>query len=226
MGTGDRTPNLATTPQPDASRARQTSTVADASPTTESTPPNDAGTATANQGSFPSDADPTYDAQSPVDTGLEELPVSRCSGQSVEGPNESCYLFLNNSVAWAEARQLCLDRGEGWYLVHPRSQEESSFLAQNILVQTWIGASDGANEGTWVWGSDNQIFWVGDGTTGQAVAGRYTNWNGNEPNGGTGSLCARAIPPSETIASRQAPWADIECTDLKSTACQGPLLVE
>ena len=47
----------------------------------------------------------------------------------------------------------------------------------------FLGGSDAATEGTWLWPDNNQ-FWLGgaNGTASQS----YTNWGTNQPNNGSG----------------------------------------
>ena len=59
------------------------------------------------------------------------------------------------------------------------SAAENSFLASLAGGQGWVGASDRAVEGTWVWETGPEagtVFWKDGATL------TYANWNGGEPN--------------------------------------------
>lgn len=225
---GDTTGEEPQPPAPDSGLAR----VHDGGivPTTRPPPPAVDGGLPAAEGPVAADAQAplddagffSLDGSSGRDAGAAAL--NRCFGQALEGPNDSCFLFLATELSWAESRTLCRGIAATWDLASPRTPDESAFLAEHMTVQSWLGATDASGEGDWKWISDGVSFWSGDGTTGQVVSGQYSNWNGNEPNGGNSSNCARAVPPQEAGASRQAPWADLTCTELRGVICEGPLL--
>lgn len=55
----------------------------------------------------------------------------------------------------------------------------------------WLGGSDSASEGQWVWENNGDVFWSGD-FNGGPVGGRYNNW-GIQPDSGSGNEDALAI---------------------------------
>ncbi len=69
-------------------------------------------------------------------------------------------------MTWSAAKSIC--EAHGGHLVTLGSAEENNFLYQNVTAQTWIGFTDEAEEGKWVW------------VTGEPVT--YTNWAYGEPN--------------------------------------------
>ncbi|HPM83289.1 MAG TPA: lectin-like protein, partial [Candidatus Anammoximicrobium sp.] len=75
----------------------------------------------------------------------------------------------------------------GGYLATIRSAVENAKVQALLLPglnEAWIGASDAATEGTWLWvnGPESGIqFWSGN-QSGSAVGGEYSNWNSPEPN--------------------------------------------
>jgi hypothetical protein len=125
-------------------------------------------------------------------------------------------------VAWPDARANCQALGAGWDLASLRSNVEAVFWAPRLTFDVWVGASDTANEGVWIWVSDGAQFWAGDGVTGAAVNGAFANWNTDEPNGGENSDCARMLARIAAQPDRNAPWADLECTELLGALCEGP----
>jgi hypothetical protein len=117
------------------------------------------------------------------------------------------YQIVKQSKTWVEAAADAVERGG--YLVEIGSQAEQDAVYQGIkdsgiapkyttvndgggIGYIWIGATDRAGEGVWVWNGANKtsgyfpIFWIGD-QTGGAVADSYVNWGGksngkfNEP---------------------------------------------
>ena len=87
-----------------------------------------------------------------------------------DGGNGHFYL-PTHGCTWAEAESLALQLGG--HLAGIGSQEEQDFLASYYENRPmWIGLTDEAEEGTWVW------------TSGEATT--YTNWASGQPDGGTG----------------------------------------
>jgi hypothetical protein len=146
-----------------------------------------------------------------VDAGV----ISPCAAGEQLGPNGRCYFFELNLAAWSTAREACLARGPAWDLASVRSAADAQFLGETLTIESWIGATDSASEGRWLWVADGSPFWIG-GVDGLAADGAYTNWNATEPNGATATNCARAL------ASPDAPWADLDCAQLVGAVCEGP----
>lgn len=180
--------------------------------------------------SSPGDEGPDGSIASIEDAGLSasgndasgSLEAPACEPSEVSGPNGDCFVALAALLSWADARLNCQARGVGWDLASLRSSEDSAFWAPRLTFEAWVAASDAADEGTWLWVSDNTPFWSGDGLTGSAVNGAYTNWNTDEPNGSDNSDCARLLPRTEALPDRNVPWADLECAELRGAICEGP----
>jgi hypothetical protein len=184
---------------------------ADAAPVAVAPPPSDSGANSA----------PNQDAGAAPPPSPDAAVVATCAADALEGPDGDCFALLEVSLSWFAARDVCQARGAGWDLASPRSSAVSTLLADALQVESWIGATDTASEGTWRWINDDLAFWQGDGSSGQAVGGAYTNWNTSEPNGGTATNCARAIPRS-VIPQSNARWADLACNQVRGAICQGP----
>jgi hypothetical protein len=148
--------------------------------------------------------------------------VSPCGAERSLGPNGNCFLVEARLLSWQDARDSCRAQGEGWDLASIRAASESAFAAELATAEAWVGATDTQTEGRWTWARDGAAFWSGDGT-GNALDGAYANWNSNEPNGGAESDCARVLPRTPMFPNRNAPWADVECSQLKAALCEGPL---
>ncbi|MGD2250120.1 MAG: lectin-like protein [Candidatus Methanofastidiosia archaeon] len=77
------------------------------------------------------------------------------------------YEFIETKKSWADAKADCEARGG--HLVTITSSAENDFVSNLAGSNTiWIGLTDEATEGTWLW------------VTGESVV--YTNWNSGEPN--------------------------------------------
>ena len=84
-----------------------------------------------------------------------------------------CYAIFDNVSTWELAKVYC--EAKGGHLAAITSPEENeavySFIKENGYTSAYFGLSDTAKEGTW--------SWVNGETT------DYTNWNAEEPGGGT-----------------------------------------
>ena len=95
-----------------------------------------------------------------------------------DGGNGHYYTLTDGKKTWAEAEVEAVSLGG--HLADILSQSEQDFIndtflltgtdGANNLAVLWIGFTDAAQEGTFVW------------TTGEPVT--YTNWHHDEPNGG------------------------------------------
>lgn len=141
-------------------------------------------------------------------------PLLGCALDEQRGPNGNCYVLAATLLAWPDARAGCQARGSGWDLATVRSADDSAFLLTLFTGEAWLGGSDSTTEGTWAWVTDGAEFWLGDGATGNALNGAFVNWFTDEPNGEDSSDCLRALAT--------ATWADLECTELRSSVCEGP----
>ncbi len=116
------------------------------------------------------------------------------------------YEIVKELYSWSIASQCAVDRGG--YLVQINSGEEQDTVFRSIIhgaristaykrvpsgggaTYIWIGATDRATEGTWLWDGNNDgvgtHFWSGQGLNGArngvAVNGQYNNWGGAAQN--------------------------------------------
>ena len=103
----------------------------------------------------------------------------------IAGTNEYSYVggFFTRATAETNAAA-----GEG-YLATITSAEEQQFLFELMASSGnntggWLGGSDAASEGTWIWTGGAEagtVFWNGL-ADGSAPAGQYENWAVGEPN--------------------------------------------
>jgi hypothetical protein len=124
-----------------------------------------------------------------------------------------CYAPTDSGATYAAAITECTGRGAGWQLVEIGSAAENGFVTRLTGTgEFWIGASDRATEGTFVWDGSGTTFWTG-GATGSATGGAYTNFAAGEPNdGNANSDCLRMIMGGS--------WRDTDCVMEFPAVCE------
>lgn len=87
--------------------------------------------------------------------------------------NGHSYYIFNNKSTWEEAQAYCESRGGHLAVINNAAENTKLFnyMKNKGYDSAYFGLSDATNEGTWNW------------VNGENVS--YTNWGGNEPNGGT-----------------------------------------
>lgn len=118
------------------------------------------------------------------------------------------YIELSN-VNWNTARQLAEDRryfGLQGYLATITAADESQLVGEQATGTGWIGGSDAATEGTWVWVTGPEtgtVFWQG-GPNGSTP--NYAFWNTGEPNNLDDEDYAHITDPAVGI---EGSWNDL-----------------
>ena len=113
------------------------------------------------------------------------------------------YTLMSDALSWGDADAACLAANMQLASVHS--------AAQNALLVTaaagnsvWMGGTDAASEGTWLWSPSNTPL-------------SYTNWYAGEPNNALGGEhCLVAYYWGGT-------WNDDGCTKKKKYVCQLPI---
>ena len=120
----------------------------------------------------------------------------------------TCYFFHAGATHWSDAGATCA--GMTGSLASPSTNAELTFLSDWGVVPSnfgaWLGASDAATEGSWLW-SDGTAWTY---PVSQGVA----PWASGEPNGGTNENCL------ELLSSYT--FNDLGCTELLSSFCEFP----
>jgi hypothetical protein len=83
-------------------------------------------------------------------------PDSNCSLQWFGG---SEYFVCDNDRTWSTAKANCEGIGSGWQLARIDTDGENNFLRQFVSGDMWVGGSDTAIEGVWVWEIGDAQFW-------------------------------------------------------------------
>jgi hypothetical protein len=154
------------------------------------------------------------DAAAPGNGGSSSTPDAAvitdagASGRSCTGNGEfssangaSCYGLFPAVQAWATAQATCVDWGGTLVII--QSNAEDQFLQQNISGDTWIGASDQANEDSFVWVNGTPV--------------QFTNWAASQPDNFGGSEdCV------EKRFTANGAWNDVPCTSMtaKGVLCE------
>ncbi|XP_078693199.1 alpha-N-acetylgalactosamine-specific lectin-like isoform X3 [Branchiostoma floridae x Branchiostoma belcheri] len=117
--------------------------------------------------------------------------------------NGNCYRFSIDQKPYNESQAICHE--EGGHLATVKNNETHNFLANHVRAatqeSTWIGLTDVATEGLWVWDDGTLLF-------GEGI------WGTNEPNGGTRENCAHIYP------SKDYRWNDRACPNSQYYICE------
>ncbi|MBT5268424.1 MAG: PEP-CTERM sorting domain-containing protein [Candidatus Marinimicrobia bacterium] len=104
------------------------------------------------------------------------------------GGNDHWYDYIAFNGTWEQAftdSQSKVHLGLDGYLTTLTSFEEQTFVLALVAPDDgWLGGTDKAAEGTWVWADGPEtgsVFWNG-GVGGSAPVGAFASWNIGEPN--------------------------------------------
>jgi hypothetical protein len=135
------------------------------------------------------------------------------------------YKIITEPASWSDASDIAGEMmlgGHTGYLARVDSARENAAILKavtdhlspeqiaNSLADDgsdeafiWLGGSDSAEEGTWIWSNNGDPFWRGD-FNGTGVEGRFTNW-GVQPDSATGAEDGLAMG----LADWPAPFYDL-----------------
>ncbi len=144
------------------------------------------------------DCDPQVDEYSPSNTECEGCTLGEFEG--------SHYWLCASSLSWDNSRAACMDLGGGVDLAIISSQGEQDYIAglvTGVGDHVWLGASDAAQEGAWLWidGSD--------------LMGGFESWQGQNPDNMMNSDCLAA-------RSNEGNWDDRKCSNTNFRLCELP----
>lgn len=142
--------------------------------------------------------------------------------------NGHYYEFISTPRTWNDARNAATARsfaGMPGYLATVTSAAENAFITEKTGgTAAWLGGTDVAQEGRWVWADGpeaGQVFWTsacGAGFRGTCVAtDGYNNFNSGEPNNYKGNEDGLQI-----LAGASGRWNDLPHTSTSSL----PMVVE
>lgn len=166
----------------------------------------------------------------PGDSGAPDTgPGCIATPETCDGADEDCDGVIDNGTCtdctrgtagastylWCGATERSFDdavrdcASRGYQLVVIESAAENAAVAALAAggPDAWIGLSDAAAEGTWVW-VDGQLAESG------GVAMMYVNWRAGEPANGDGDDCAELDPGDG------GRWNDVGCGGTRPILCE------
>jgi hypothetical protein len=121
----------------------------------------------------------------------------------VQSPNNlHCYIFVATATDWATARADCVSKGGD--LASITTDPENVYVAAGISDTSWLGGTDAASEGTWVWSNGDPFV--------------YTNWNTGEPNNTNGNENCNTMYGAAT--GLLGLWNDANCATVYPYVCE------
>ncbi|XP_015193379.2 CD209 antigen-like protein B isoform X2 [Lepisosteus oculatus] len=120
-----------------------------------------------------------------------------------------CYYFSTDALSWNYSRTACRKLGADLVVINNRTEQE--FIQKQIKGgEYWMGLSDAAAEGTWIWVDGTQpIEWY---------------WMKNQPDDYENEDClATATPTADQITSLNN-WNDNKCELPLLRICEGSSL--
>lgn len=135
------------------------------------------------------------------------LPEPTCFGDEFDG---HAYVFCPTAVTWTTARTRCMGEPEMGF-VSIDSPEENDFVQTNIAASSWLGANDGATEGTWLWDREGDLFWTGTST---GTAAEYSSWDTSNP------AAAAAGNDCGYMDVATGRWRDSACGTARGYVCE------
>ena len=119
-------------------------------------------------------------------------------------PSPPVYTLMNEALSWSDANAAC--RAAGLQLASVQTAAENALLLTAAAGNAvWIGGTDAASEGTWVWSPSSTPL-------------SYTNWHPGQPsNSGGNQNCL-----SFNWGSPAGKWDDDQCWPKRKYVCQTP----
>ena len=111
------------------------------------------------------------------------------------------YKLTSNRQSWQESRQLCQNWGGDLAVHGVKTLKNRKNLFQNLSIgyHYYIGASDMASEGNWVW------------LNGEPASSTELIWESNQPNGGRNENCVVLIGTAGRSDKERA--HDVPCSN-------------
>ena len=151
------------------------------------------------------DAPAVDGAPLPPDAMVDAVPCVAGDSRVVDPATGHCYTLHLGALSWPNARAACEALGNGAHLAVIESQAENDVVFGIVgSGRTWMGASDAAAEGTWLWIDGTP--WV------------FTRWLPGDPtNGGGGEPGEDCL---EMASAGAGEWNDNECFVAARYVCE------
>jgi hypothetical protein len=155
-------------------------------------------------GADAADSDPMPDGA--VDAAPDPVTPLPCpAGYAPINGSATQYRIVEVNVTWAAAAADCNDDGEHTHLVVISNPVEKTALTTQFSGNTWVGLTDAAQEGVFVWVTSEE-------THGFPIVGQRPPWDAGDPDGGAAENCVRF--------KNSFDFEDKPCTDATSYVCE------
>eukprot|EP00964_Phaeocystis_antarctica_P126175 scaffold89893_cov42-Phaeocystis_antarctica.AAC.1 len=118
---------------------------------------------------------------------------------------------MSDALPWADASADCQAAGLQLATVQSAAQNALLVAAAAGEDSVWIGGTDAASEGVWVWSPSNTPL-------------SYTNWYPGEPSNSAGEDCLEVslatLVTNPDYVRYYSKWNDVPCTRKKKYFCQ------
>jgi len=148
------------------------------------------------------------------DGSIDEGGVCDSTGCTWDELDGHAYLACDpgTSVSWDQARLAC--DALGYHLVQIETDAENTWVKDLAggSGDWWIGLSDSATEGTFLWLDGSEAC-----ASGKNNGPPYCHWRGSRPNGGTGENCIMM-----EAGRGSGEWNDVPCGFILPYICEAP----
>lgn len=118
------------------------------------------------------------------------------------------YFFCPGPLDWDQANMAC--KNAGYELARIDAVDEEAFLKTHLAgASSWVGGTDVASDGEWVWEFGGSQFWS---QTSGSSPGPYVNWQSGQPDGASTENCLR-LPTA-------GGWDDADCSAGEPFVCE------
>ena len=129
------------------------------------------------------------------------LPLLLASTSSSSSSPSPVYTLMDQALSWSDASAACLAAGQHLASVHSAA-ENALLLTAAAGNNVWIGGTDAASEGTWVWSPSGTPL-------------SYTNWHSGQPDDYRGNEDCLEFNWGPSGTSGTGKWNDADCSAYK-----------
>ena len=154
----------------------------------------------------PADSPPAPDLIVPDASPIDAPPCVAGDARVVDPATGHCYTHHQSPLNWSQAQAACVALGPNTSLAEIESQGENDVIFSIVGERrTWMGGSDQAAEGVWVW-------------TSGAPWGVFTRWRSGEPGNGGGGVPGEDCLEMASLGAGE--WNDNECYVAAAYVCE------
>ncbi|ASV31827.1 C-type lectin domain-containing protein [Maribacter cobaltidurans] len=143
-----------------------------------------------------------YSTSAANPTGMRQFSITVGEANFLPATGHYYEYVADAGITWTDAEVAASNRtyfGLQGYLATLTNQEEADFSGSQAQGVGWIGASDAASEGQWLWVTGPEAgtpFWSGTAGGTTLPPTNFANWNGGEPNQSGNEDYAHITDPS------------------------------